>query len=622
MVLLKISEPDTCPAPSNQNAVIGIDLGTTHSLVAVVRNNVPEVLCDHHGRALLPSVVRYFKNGEVIVGYTDIAEEPSDPCNTIVSVKRLMGRSLSEAKSYNTVHNFIEGDTQVRLQTFRGNLRPEEVSAQILLTLKRRAQSILNKDILGAVITVPAYFDDSQRQATYTAAQLAGLNILRLINEPTAAAIAYGLDRSPEGVYAVYDIGGGTFDISILRFSKGIFEVIATGGDTELGGNDFDLAIANTIVSSLSLENISGNDWRNLLNSARTMRESLSKHDKTSLNISFENGKEIEWPCTRAQCEEIVKPLVERTLTCVRQALRDAHYSCKQICGVIMVGGVTRMPLIRRTVEGLFGSKLLTDIDPDQLVALGAALQASLLAGNHIPGKDWLLLDVVPLSLGVETIGGLVEVIIPRNSSIPIAKAQEFTTFKDGQSSMSIHVLQGERKLVKDCRSLAKFELSGIPRMVAGAARIRVTFQVDADGLLSVDAHEKSTGISAKVSVKPSYGLTEKEVQRMLLDGISGTKTDTHVYILGEQKAKIKQMISFVKKGLETDGDLLDKAERNRVEQKLASAISLQDSEDLNIVYIAAQELALVTKNFAVRRMDRNINTDLAYQKTAVTKKT
>ncbi|MVW71136.1 Fe-S protein assembly chaperone HscA [Bordetella sp. 15P40C-2] len=634
MALLQISEPGESPAPHQRKLAVGIDLGTTNSLVAAVRSSTAEVLRDEEGAVLLPSAVRYFADGGVAIGREALAQQAADPLNTIVSVKRFMGRSLDEARASGAPYEFVDAPGMVRLRTVQGELSPVEVSAQVLAKLRQRAEDVLGDDLVGAVITVPAYFDDAQRQATRDAARLAGLNVLRLLNEPTAAAIAYGLDQAAEGTYAVYDLGGGTFDVSILRLTKGVFEVVSTGGDTELGGDDFDWAIGEFAVASLSgeaadaeaadapapgragaLGALAPSDRRAVLVAARAAREALSDAGSASLQVSLQDGRELNVTVTRGAFETLAEPLVLRTLDRARAALRDAGLKVADVKGVVMVGGATRMPVIRRAVAEFFGTEPLVDLNPDEVVALGAALQANLLAGNRMPGEDWLLLDVTPLSLGLETMGGLVERIIPRNSTIPVARAQEFTTFKDGQGAMSVHVVQGERDLVSDCRSLARFELRGIPPMVAGAARIRVTFQVDADGLLSVTAREQSTGVEASVSVKPSYGLSDDEITRMLSDSVAQADSDARARMLREQQVEARQLVESVQAALAADGDLLDETERALVDERLAAAAAAQDADDVDVVRAAVQALSDATEDFAARRMDRGIRAALAGRK-------
>ncbi|MFA5596235.1 MAG: Fe-S protein assembly chaperone HscA [Pusillimonas sp.] len=619
MALLQISEPGESPVPHQRKLAVGIDLGTTHSLVASVRSSVPEILADEHGRALLPSVVRYAPNG-VEVGHEARAQQSADALNTISSVKRFMGRSLAEARHEGVAYDFAEGDDMVRLKTRRGDVSPVEVSAEILRVLRQRAEGVLGGELVGAVITVPAYFDDAQRQATRDAGRLAGLTVLRLLNEPTAAAIAYGLDNAAEGVYAVYDLGGGTFDVSVLRLAKGVFEVVATGGDTQLGGDDFDRIIVEHVCRLHQIEVQDKTELRGLYVAARAAREALSDAPQAALQANVA-GKLVSLRIDRAEFEGWVKPLVDRTLDRARQALRDAGLSFDEVKGVVMVGGATRMPVIQREVGRLFNTEPLTNLDPDQVVALGAALQANMLVGNRAADEDWLLLDVTPLSLGLETMGGLVERVIPRNSTIPVARAQEFTTFKDGQSAMSIHVLQGERDLVSDCRSLARFELRGIPPMVAGAARIRVTFQVDADGLLNVSAREESTGVEANITVKPSYGLSDDEVARMLTDGMAHASDDAKARALREQQVELQQLLESVSAALAADADLLSDAERAAVDVVLdESRTMLQALEsqgvaagiDADAVRGQVARFSQATDEFAARRMDRSIRAALS----------
>jgi molecular chaperone HscA len=609
MALLQISEPGESPAPHQRRLAVGIDLGTTHSLVAAVRSSVPEVLFDA-GRPLVPSAVYVEEGGQARVGAEAIAKQTDFPLDTLVSIKRLMGRSYQEALSSGMPYRFVEDGQSVKIQTQHACLSPVEVAAEILEKLKLLAEGTLGDSLVGAVITVPAYFDDAQRQATRDAARLAGLNVLRLLNEPTAAAIAYGLDHGSEGVYAVFDLGGGTFDVSLLRLSRGVFEVVATGGDTRLGGDDFDALIVDDFILKQGLTAVSLHSRRVLLSAARRLRETLTEHPEHSEPVRLES-QSYALELTRVAFECLVAPLVARTISCAQQALKDASLKTQDIKGVVMVGGATRMPIVRKSVGEAFGTEPLTDLDPDQVVALGAALQANLLAGNRNPGEDWLLLDVTPLTLGLETMGGLVEHIIPRNSTIPVARAQEFTTFKDGQTALAVHVVQGERDLVSDCRSLARFELRGIPAMVAGAARIRVTFQVDADGLLSVSARELGSGVEASVTVKPSFGLSDDEVSRMLSDGMSKAGFDAQMRMLREQQVDAQQLIESVLAALAADADLLSAAEQTRISQQLQKTGEAASGDDVDAIRTAIKALSSVTDDFAARRMDRSIRAAL-----------
>ena len=616
MALLQISEPGMSPAPHQKRLAVGIDLGTTNSLVAAVRNSIPEVLTDESGRALLPSVVRYLPNKGTQIGYRAQEEAVHDPKNTIVSVKRFMGRGLRDvAHIEHSPYDFVDAPGMVQIKTVSGVKSPVEISAEILATLRQRAEDSLGDELVGAVITVPAYFDDAQRQATKDAAQLAGLEVLRLLNEPTAAAIAYGLDNASEGIYAVYDLGGGTFDISILKLSKGVFEVLATGGDSALGGDDFDQRLMCWIVEQAALQPLSAEDMRLLMVRARAAKEALSEADSTVIDAVLDSGEIVHLTLSATAFVEMTAPLVQKTLAPVRKALRDAGVAADEVKGVVLVGGATRMPSVRKAVGDFFGQRPLTNLDPDRVVALGAAMQANLLAGNGAPGEDWLLLDVIPLSLGVETMGGLVEKIIPRNSTIPVARAQEFTTFKDGQTAIAIHVLQGERELASDCRSLARFELRGIPPMVAGAARIRVTYQVDADGLLSVFARETQSGVEATITVKPSYGLADDEIARMLQDSFREAEHDMKSRALAEERVDAARLIEATHRALELDGDLLSDEERAGVERLIAAAGDIARGEDHHAIKAAVEALSHGTDEFAARRMDRSIKSALAGRK-------
>ncbi|MDZ5635519.1 Fe-S protein assembly chaperone HscA [Janthinobacterium sp. GMG1] len=617
MALLQISEPGMSTAPHQHRLAVGIDLGTTNSLVATVRNSIPEVLNDEEGHSLLPSVVRYLPNGHANIGYKALAAQTTDPKNTIVSVKRFMGRGLADiAYAENLPYDFQDTPGMVQLKTVAGVKSPVEVSAQILATLRQRAEDSLGDDLVGAVITVPAYFDDAQRQATKDAAQLAGINVLRLLSEPTAAAIAYGLDNASEGVYAVYDLGGGTFDISILKLSKGVFEVLSTGGDSALGGDDFDRRLFCWISEHAKLAPLSDEDTAILMVKAREIKETLSTKSETMIDAALNSGEEIHLRITAADFAAMTQHLVAKTMNAIKKALRDANVDADDVDGVVMVGGATRMPHVQRAVSEFFHTTPHANIDPDKVVALGAAIQANLLAGNRAAGDDWLLLDVIPLSLGIETMGGLVEKIIPRNSTIPCARAQEFTTFKDGQTALAVHVLQGERELVSDCRSLARFELRGIPPMVAGAARIRITYQVDADGLLSVSARELRSGVEASISVKPAYGLGDDDIARMLQDSYTSADVDMVARALREEQVEAERILLATQSALDEDGGLLDDAERVIVDglmQRVRDAIAQSQSGaiDHQALKLAIELLADGTEDFASRRMDRSVRTAL-----------
>ncbi len=613
MSLLQISEPGLSPEPHQRRIAVGIDLGTTHSLVATVRSGSAECLPDGQGRILLPSIVHYAAGTDPVVGQDAQALAADDPANTIVSVKRFMGRGVADVAKYGALpYRFVDAPGMVAIETAAGLRSPVQVSADILHTLRARAEASLGGELFGAVVTVPAYFDDAQRQATKDAARIAGLNVLRLLNEPTAAAIAYGLDNASEGTFAIFDLGGGTFDLSILRLTRGVFEVLATSGDSALGGDDFDQAIAVHWRVTHGLADASGRDTRRLLAAARSVKERLSAEESADAQVTLTWGQQLHLRLTRAEFEEITAPLVQKTLGPTRKALRDAGLAVADVDGVVLVGGATRMPHLQRAVARFFGREPLVNLDPEQVVALGAAIQANALAGNRGAGEDWLLLDVIPLSLGLETMGGLVEKVIPRNSTIPVARAQEFTTFRDGQSAMAIHVVQGERELVSDCRSLARFELRGIPPMVAGAARIVVTFQVDADGLLSVSAQEKTTGVSAAVAVKPSYGLTDDEVARMLREGFDHAQADRDARALAEQQVEADGLVAALAGALDEDGDLLPPPERERLDAALASLAAARGGSDHRALKQAVEALNRASEPFAARRMDRSVARALA----------
>ncbi|MCM2296664.1 Fe-S protein assembly chaperone HscA [Rhodoferax sp.] len=611
MALLQISEPGQTPNPHERRIAIGIDLGTTHSLVASVRHGVAECLPDAQGRVILPSVVRYLAGGGRQIGDDAVTGGVGDPENTIASVKRFMGRSLKDvALAAKLPYHFVDHPGMLGLQTVQGEKSPVEVSADILATLRYRAEDTFNADLYGAVITVPAYFDDAQRQATKDAAQMAGLNVLRLINEPTAAAIAYGLDNASEGVYAVYDLGGGTFDISILRLTQGVFEVVATGGDSALGGDDYDHALADWVLAQTGATAANATDKAALKAAARACKEALTDAAVATFRAQL-TSVELNLEVKRADFDAASQALTARTLQAVRKALRDAKLAADEVKGVVMVGGSTRMPQIQQAVSAFFGQAPLTNLNPDEVVALGAAIQANQLAGNN-PGGDLLLLDVIPLSLGVETMGGLVERIVLRNETIPTAKAQDFTTYIDGQTALALHVVQGERDLVADCRSLARFELRGIPPMAAGAARIRVTFTVDADGLLSVSAREQGSGVEAQIAVKPSYGLADDQIARMLQESFTTAEADMQARAVTEARVDADRMILATVSALQADGDLLDDAQRadiDRLMQSVQAARTLEDAKAIEAITLA---LAKGTEAFAALRMNRGIQKALA----------
>ena len=616
MALLQIAEPGLSAAPHQHRLAVGIDLGTTNSLVATVRNGISVVLNDEHGRPLLPSVVRYHGDGATTVGYEAQRAASEDPHNTIISAKRFMGRGVKDIPDAALLpYQFVDAPGMVQMKTVAGAKSPVEVSAEILRVLKTRAESSLGGELTGAVITVPAYFDDAQRQATKDAARLAGLTVLRLLNEPTAAAIAYGLDNASEGIYAVYDLGGGTFDISILKLTKGVFEVLATNGDSALGGDDFDRRVYCWLLEEAGLHTVDDHDKATLMAKAREAKERLTDHPTAQITAMLASGQFIDFTLTEAKFNELTASLVNKTLNPCRKALRDAGLQAGEVKGVVMVGGSTRVPRIQAAVGEFFGQTPLTNLDPDKVVALGAAIQANVLAGNKRE-DDWLLLDVVPLSLGLETMGGLVEKIVPRNSTIPVARAQDFTTYKDGQTAMSIHVLQGERELVSDCRSLARFTLRGIPPMVAGAARIRVTFQVDADGLLSVTARETGTGIESHIEVKPSYGLTDDEVARMLQESYTHAREDVDARQLAELKVDAQRLIDATRAALMADGEaLLTADERAVIEAGMAALGSQLQGSDQAAIKRATETLNRGTVEFAARRMDASVKRALAGHK-------
>ncbi len=616
MALFQIAEPGESAAPHEHKLAVGIDLGTTNSLVATVRSGLAKVLNDEQGRPLLPSIVRYHADGSTEVGYSAQKQQARDPKNTIVSVKRFMGRGLKDIAHVESMpYDFLEAPGMVKVRTVAGVKSPVEVSAEILKTLRERAEGALGGELVGAVITVPAYFDDAQRQATKDAARLAGLNVLRLLNEPTAAAIAYGLDNAAEGVYAVYDLGGGTFDISILKLTKGVFEVMATGGDSALGGDDFDHRLFCWAIEQAKLQPLSAEDSRLLMMRCREAKEFLTHHPEAPITARLTSGELVDLRIEVDTFAGITQTLVSKTVQPVKKALRDAGLRPEDVKGVVMVGGATRMPQVQKAVGDFFRQEPLTNLDPDKVVALGAATQANLLVGNKTGQDDWLLLDVIPLSLGLETMGGLTEKVIPRNSTIPTARAQDFTTFKDGQTAMAIHVVQGERELVADCRSLARFELRGIPPMVAGAARIRVSFQVDADGLLSVSAREQTNGVEASVTVKPSYGLSDDEIAAMLQDSMAHAKDDALNRALTEAKVEARRLVEATEAALAEDPHLLTDAEIGRIRASLEKLRDTMAGTNRRQINLAMDDLGYETQEFAHRRMDQSIKRALAGRK-------
>ena len=615
MALLQISEPGMSAAPHQHRLAVGIDLGTTNSLVATVRSGSAACLPDKEGRVTLPSVVRYAENGDMEIGYGALKAQKTDPVNTVSSAKRLIGRvldDLSQERHY-LPYRFGESGHIVELNTRQGAKTPIEVSSEILKALKSRAEETLGGDLVGAVITVPAYFDDAQRQATKDAARLAGLNVLRLLNEPTAAAIAYGLDNASEGTFVVYDLGGGTFDVSVLQLTKGLFEVKATGGNSALGGDDFDHRLFCYLLEQNDLSKLNEQDSQLLLSLVRTAKEKLTTQTKAVIETTLSDGHKVHTVITRQEFHNLTQNLVQKTIEPVKQALKDAGVTKADVKGVIMVGGSTRMLHVQQAVATFFGQTPLNNLNPDEVVALGAAIQANVLAGNKTDG-EWLLLDVTPLSLGLETYGGLAEKIIPRNSTIPTARAQDFTTFKDGQTAMTIHVVQGERELVSDCRSLAKFTLRGIPPMAAGAARIRVTFQVDADGLLSVSAQEQSTGVQAQIEVKPSYGLDDGTITQMLKDSMSNAAEDMAARARAEAVVEAESLTDAVNAALELDSDLLDAEELQQIQQDIAALQGRLKDGNAEDIRAAVSKLSHSTDNFAAKRMNRNIQRALTGQ--------
>lgn len=632
MALFQIAEPGLSAAPHEHRLAVGIDLGTTNSLVASVISGSAEVIRDEEGAAILPSVVHYAADGTVTVGAKALRDASNDAKNTISSAKRLIGRTMKDLDDvHNLPYDLVDDPSMVRIATSVGIKSPVEVSSEILRSLSERAQERLGGDITGAVITVPAYFDDAQRQATKDAARLANLTVLRLLNEPTAAALAYGLDNGAEGTYLVYDLGGGTFDVSLLKLTRGVFEVLATGGNSALGGDDFDqrvfcyvtescrggnpnaiLKSKGEVVDALPVHFLTPAEKRRLMAISRAAKEALTHDEATPLYFTFDNGDEISINLTRVAFDAMTCHLVKKTMDTVKAVLADAKADISDVRGVVLVGGATRMPCVRDAVEKYFGFSPLDDIDPDQVVAIGAAMQANKLAGNTSGDDDWLLLDVTPLSLGLETMGGLVEKVIPRNSAIPVARAQDFTTFRDGQTAMAVHVVQGERELVDACRSLARFELRGIPPMAAGAARIRVTFQVDADGLLSVSAREMTTGVEASIQVKPSYGLSDEDIVRMLQDGNGRAEEDMRARELREQQVEARRLLESTHSALNADGDLLDANERAEVDALVERLTALVASNDVEAVKAGIEALTKGTETLAERRMDRSIREALS----------
>jgi molecular chaperone HscA len=613
MALLQISEPGQAPDPHQRRIAVGIDLGTTHSLVASMRNGFAECLPDAEGHVILPSAVRYLDNDGRQIGRAALASQAEDPQNTLVSVKRFMGRGVADIANRDQLpYVFVDKPGMLAIQTRVGEKSPVEVSAEILATLRFRAEDTFNDDLYGAVITVPAYFDDAQRQATKDAAQLAGINVLRLINEPTAAAIAYGLDQASEGVYAVYDLGGGTFDISVLRLTRGVFEVLATGGDSALGGDDYDRALVDWVQTQTGCVIATPADKSNVLVAARACKEALSAADSAAFEVALSSGA-LSHTVTRAEFEAATAVLTQRTLSAVRKALRDAKLSKDDIQGVVMVGGSTRMPQVQQAVANLLGCAPLNNLNPDEVVALGAAIQANQLAGNN-PDGELLLLDVIPLSLGIETMGGLVERIVPRNQTIPTAMAQDFTTYQDGQTALALHVVQGERDMVADCRSLARFELRGIPPMAAGAARIRVTFTVDADGMVSVGALEQLSGVTANITVKPSYGLSDDQIAAMLQDSFKTAEQDIKARALVEARVDADRMWLATQSALQADGDLLSAEDRTRIDALMVATLEAKKLEDAAVIEAITEALAKGTEAFAAQRMNRGIQHALAGQ--------